>query len=52
MEPIAIDGEEEMVYIMDKTKLGRDIIEMVIDAEYDFLVSKGIVEVVEDNVSE
>lgn len=45
-----INGELEISYIVGKTKLSRESVIKVIEAEHEFLIEQGIIEV--ENVSE
>jgi len=43
------DYEEELAYIIEKTGLSAEIIDKVMDAQIDFLVSKGLAFIPEDD---
>ena len=49
-ENIIIDHEEEVKYISEKTGIDEETIYKIFDADYDFLIEKGviIVEEIED----
>jgi hypothetical protein len=44
VEAVGIDFEEELDFVAKATGLDKELIERVLDADFEFLKSKGIVE--------